>query len=653
MTALLLFGLLMSARPAPGEAEAVAARDRAEAYFHYSLGVQSRLSGQPDEALDELRRAAKLDPTAAEIHLEIAATLREMGKFDEALREAEEAGRLAPASVDARIELARLYQIQAEGGASKALLERAAQEYEEALRLGLKDPQALLLLAGIYGQLQRPKDAIRTLNAYLELDPGNFEVHTQLGGQYLADGQTDAAAAALKRALELRPSARAYQSLGDVYARAQQNEPAILHYRKALELAPKDLRTRLALGEVLFRARQYQDALGEADTVLAADAQNLYALELKGRAHRELKDFDKAAAAAARAFAQDPSDLKVAYLRVTIAEARHDFEGAVALIETVLKRKRDGEEPAEAAGNDRVFLVHLGFALQQLNRHAEAADSFARARAQDADSDPALRTYQIEALIQAKDFDRALSEIRAARKAQPEDPELASLEATALRSRGDMAGALVIVEKLSSRTPPEEKALLTVADFYQRAKRYREAEDALRRVRSLGPQDPLRTLFQLGAVLERQKRHEDAEAVFREALKANAESAPVLNYLGYMNADRGVRVEEALALIQKAVALDPENEAYLDSLGWALFRLGRHDEAHDAMSRALARPGANAVMYDHMGDILLRRGAVAEAVAYWKKALTAEDEQEELDRARVEAKIRDHQATLDAQHPRP
>jgi tetratricopeptide (TPR) repeat protein len=120
-----------------------------------------------------------------------------------------------------------------------------------------------------------------------------------------------------------------------------------------------------------------------------------------------------------------------------------------------------------------------------------------------------------------------------------------------------------------------------------------------------------------------------------------------------MNADRGVRVEEALTLIQKAVALDPENEAYLDSLAWALFRLGRYDEAHDAMRRALARPGANAVMYVHMGDILLRRGAVAEAVGYWRKALTAEDEQEELDRARVEAKIRDHQATLDAQHPRP
>ena len=88
-------------------------------------------------------------------------------------------------------------------------------------------------------------------------------------------------------------------------------------------------------------------------------------------------------------------------------------------------------------------------------------------------------------------------------------------------------------------------------------------------------------------MLERQKRHDDAEAVFREALAVEPDSAPILNYLGYMNADRGVRVEEALAAHRAAVALDPENGAYLDSLGWALFRLDRVDEAEQYLRRAV------------------------------------------------------------------
>jgi tetratricopeptide (TPR) repeat protein len=124
------------------------------------------------------------------------------------------------------------------------------------------------------------------------------------------------------------------------------------------------------------------------------------------------------------------------------------------------------------------------------------------------------------------------------------------------------------------------------------------------------------------------------------------DSAPVLNYLGYMNADRGVRVAEALSLIEKAVALDPENGAYLDSLGWALFRLDRADEAEPYVRRAVEKDGRNAVVLDHMGDILRRRGNLKEALEYWRKALEGEDDGEELDRAQVERKIKEVQSSL-------
>jgi Flp pilus assembly protein TadD len=157
----------------------------------------------------------------------------------------------------------------------------------------------------------------------------------------------------------------------------------------------------------------------------------------------------------------------------------------------------------------------------------------------------------------------------------------------------------------------------------------------------------LRTLFQLGAVLERQKRHAEAEAVFRDALSVDPDSAPVLNYLGYMNVDRGERVEEGLSLIEKALSLDPGNGAYLDSLGWAQYRLGQVEEAESNVRKALEQQAANAVVLDHLGDILKRRGQLREAVETWRKALVGEDDGEELDRARVERKIREAQTTLD------
>jgi len=292
-----------------------------------------------------------------------------------------------------------------------------------------------------------------------------------------------------------------------------------------------------------------------------------------------------------------------------------------------------------------VFLLHLGFAYQQLARYAEAADAFGKAKAVGGDADATLLGHQVEALTLAKDYERGLTAVRDARKRFPDDADLATQEATLLRLKGDMPGATAIVEGLRKKTPPDAGVLVEVADFYQRAKRYQDAEATLRDARKLSPRD-VRILFQLGAALERQKRADDAEAVFREALAVQPDSAPILNYLGYMNADRGVKVDEAMKLIQRAVDLDPENGAYLDSLGWAHYRLEQLVPAEEYLRRAVSKERNSAVVYDHLGDILKRRGNVQEALVYWQRALDGEDEGEELDRAGVQRKIREGQASL-------
>ena len=101
--------------------------------------------------------------------------------------------------------------------------------------------------------------------------------------------------------------------------------------------------------------------------------------------------------------------------------------------------------------------------------------------------------------------------------------------------------------------------------------------------------------------------------------------------------------------MQKAVELDPSSGAYKDSLGWVLYRLNRLEAAENAVRQALETDGDNAVILDHLGDILSKRGRVAEALQSWQQALKGEDEEGELDRPRVEVKIRDAQGVLHAQ----
>jgi len=114
-------------------------------------------------------------------------------------------------------------------------------------------------------------------------------------------------------------------------------------------------------------------------------------------------------------------------------------------------------------------------------------------------------------------------------------------------------------------------------------------------------------------------------------------NAGAMNYLGYMFADRGVKLDEAHKLISRALELDPGNGAYLDSLGWALFRLNRLDEAATELNKALAKIGKDPTVHDHLAEVYAKQGKMKEAIQQWEASITemkaaspAEQDAEEL-----------------------
>src|SRR5262245_6986419 len=247
-----LWLVLAAAPPVP----ALQAPDRAQAYYHFSLAQQARLSGDTETALSEDRASQRLAPGSGAIRAETARLLRESGRFDEALAEAREAVALEPQSSDAHRVLGQLYQMRAAGPEAEQSLRQAAAEYAEVARIEPTDILSLRTLATLRAQLQEHEESARALEQILALEPGYLEGYLDLGAQYLALNDSERAAATLKKAVELQPSARAYQGLGDIYAQAQQADQAILNYRKALEIDSDAITVHLKLGEVLFDARR-------------------------------------------------------------------------------------------------------------------------------------------------------------------------------------------------------------------------------------------------------------------------------------------------------------------------------------------------------------------------------------------------------------
>jgi tetratricopeptide (TPR) repeat protein len=159
--------------------------------------------------------------------------------------------------------------------------------------------------------------------------------------------------------------------------------------------------------------------------------------------------------------------------------------------------------------------------------------------------------------------------------------------------------------------------------MYSRLKDWPQAEENVNKAieMSVKPEDKTYALFVAGSIYERQKKYDKAEEAFHKVLADDPKNAMALNYLGYMLADRGTRLDEALGYIRRAVALDPQNGAYLDSLGWAYYKMGNYELAEENLRRAVDRMGDDPTIHEHLGELYLKTGRLKLAATHWERSL--------------------------------
>ena len=139
-------------------------------------------------------------------------------------------------------------------------------------------------------------------------------------------------------------------------------------------------------------------------------------------------------------------------------------------------------------------------------------------------------------------------------------------------------------------------------------------------------EEPLQALFLLGAAYERTGDHDRAATTFGKLLEVAPDHAPTLNYLGYMWADLGENLTEAITMIRRAVAIDPDNGAYVDSLGWAYFQLGHYEKARGHLEWAARLVPDDATILEHLGDLYVALKDVERAKVSYQQALALGDD---------------------------
>jgi tetratricopeptide (TPR) repeat protein len=217
--------------------------------------------------------------------------------------------------------------------------------------------------------------------------------------------------------------------------------------------------------------------------------------------------------------------------------------------------------------------------------------------------------------------------------------------AAALRRSDKPDAAIEVLEQLARRFPDMAIVHSTLGDVLRGQDAYVEAVASYDKALKLTSEDDRGRWFAYYARAishERLDNWELAEADFRAALVLNPDQPQVLNYLGYSMVEKQVNLDEALEMIERAVAARPDSGFIVDSLGWVLFRLGRYDEAVGHMERAVELMPVDPVVNDHLGDVYWSVGRTREAEFQWNRALSFVDPTEvdgEADPDRMRRKL--------------
>jgi tetratricopeptide (TPR) repeat protein len=621
-------------KPAPASPHKV---DHAAAYYHYTLAhlyeEQVTAYGRSElanKAMEEYRLAIEADPSSEFLTSGLAELYVKTGRIRDAVLEAQDIIKRDPNNLEAHKLLGRIYlrslgDMPGGGNGSENVLKLAIEQYEQIVKIEPNNVDDHLLLGRLYRLDNDSQKAENELKTAVKLEPDSEEAVTTLALLYTDEGDTAHALQVLSAVPDTGRSAKLYAALGATYEQRKDYKSAIDAYKRAIQLDRDNLDAIRGLAENLLNDGQIDAALDQYKVIADANPEDAQTYLRMSEIHRRQGKYDQALDDLKKAQAMVPDALEVPYNIAVVYEAQARYDEAIKILQDLLKKteKPDSSYSQGDRNNRGIFIERLGMVYRDQENYQAAADTFRRMIP--LGDDNAKTGYQdvIDTYREAKQWAQATAAAKEAVQKMPDDRELRMVLDAQLADTGDPDKPLADVRSLLKGTPEDREVYVRLAIMYTRLKRYSDAEEALNKAELLSTKadDKEYVHFLRGDTYEHEKKYEEAEAEFKKVLAANPQSAVTLNYLGYMNADRGVQLEESLNYIKLAVSLDPTNGAYLDSLGWAYFKLGKFDLAEENLNKAALRMGSDPTVQDHLGDLFQKTGRLKLAAAHWERAV--------------------------------
>lgn len=412
-------------------------------------------------------------------------------------------------------------------------------------------------------------------------------------------------------------------------------EGAIKAFQQAAASDPLASEIPAELASLYFRLNRPKEAIAAAEAAVTISSDTFEAHRVLGMIYAARLEGPGRNEASARDLAQAVTHFEKALTipgyggrpAVQLALARlylrdNAYDKAIAALTRLIS-----QEPEELDA-----LPLLAQAYSAIGRTQEAADVLEQL------VDYAPQFYPTLGDLYAREhqWKEAAQAYREAAGVYTRNSEMKRRLAWALKSSGDIAGSLSVLKEAVDAYPDDPVAYVALAEGYSDQAQHGQALGVLDQAVTKFPKNTA-VIFQRGATLERQSRHAEAEQAFLDVIAKDPKHAAALNYLGYMLAERGERLTESVGYIKRALEVDPNNGAYLDSLGWAYFKLNQLELAESNLRRAAEQMTEDSVVQDHFGDVLFRLGRSTEAIQAWEHALAGD--RQSINPAEIEKKL--------------
>lgn len=618
----------------PSQPKAEKKPDQAAAYYHFALAhmyeEMMAMYGRSEyatKAIEEYRQAIENDPSSEYLNASLAELYAKTGRIRDAVLEAQEIIKRDPDNLEAHKLLGRIYlrslgDLQP-GTQSREVLTLAIEQYEAMTRIQPKNADNHLLLGRLYFL---NKDLIKAENEFktaVSLDPSSEEAVTNLAYLYNEEGDNKKASEVLSAVPEGRRSAKIYVALGSTYEQQKEYKKAIAAFRQALTMDKENLDAMRGLAQNLANDNQIEAALDQYRTIQDADPQDATAALRVAEIYRRMGKFDLAMENLKKAETLVQDSLEIPYNEALILEAQGKYEEAAAVLQKLVSHPLPADARQGDKSNRALFLERLGNVYREAGRPLLAMETFRKIV--DLGGDEAARGYQdvIDAYRDQKQWSDATRTAQEAVKKLPNDKGLKLTLAQQMADAGKQDESIQLAKSVLKGGPEDRDTYIMLSQIYMRLKHWKESEDAIAQAEKFAARAEEKEYirFLQGSIYERQKKFDLAEQAFRQVLQQNPSNSMALNYLGYMLADHNSHLEEALTLIKKALDFDPQNGAYLDSLGWVYFKLGNYDQAEENLRRAADKSPNDATIQDHLGELYARTNRFKLAAAHWEHAL--------------------------------